>query len=189
MERHQPVVIYISAAPDLMAERESLARMIAELPVTLVWRVVQSPLGQELLDLEALQTAGLHLLLMGGDIRAPVGHEWHAASRAGRPVTAFLKQGVSRTPAGQAFVRDTRVAWQPFSDPADLSRQVRRLLAGHLVHHAGRYALSPAEIEQLAILQREQSKEETTAEGAGRSAVILSRERFMPSEGIIVDKS
>jgi hypothetical protein len=189
MEIHQPVVIYISAASDLMAERETLARMIAELPVTLVWRVIQSPLGQELLDLEALQTADLHLLLMGGDIRAPVGHEWYVVSRAGRPVTAFLKQGVSRTPAGQAFMRDTRVAWQPFSNPADLSRQVRRLLAGHLVHHAGRYALSPSEIEQLIILQREQSTAEAAAEGAGRSAVILSRERFTPGEGVIIDKS
>lgn len=186
MDTNRPVTIYISAASDLMAERETLARMIAELPVTLAWRIIQSPLGDELLDLDALRHADLHLLIIGGDIRAPVGQEWHTAYRAGRPIVAFLKRGLNRTPAGQAFVRDTRVTWQPFNSPAGLSRQVRRLLAEHLVAHAERYALSPAELQQLAALQTAEDQAETAAEGAGRSAVILSRERFSPSEGVII---
>ena len=186
METRQPVVIYLSAASDLMAERESLARMIAELPVTLAWRIVQSPLGNELLDLDALRQTDLHLLVMGGDIRAPIGQEWHTAHRAGRPVAAFLKRGVSRTPAGQAFVRDTQVTWQPFASPAGLSRHARQLLTEHLVRHAERYALSPVELQQLLKLQAAEDQAETAAEGAGRSAVILSRERFKPSDGVII---
>lgn len=186
MEPSHPVIIYISAASDLMAERETLARMIAELPVTLAWRIFQSPLGNELLDLNAIRNADLHLLIMGGDIRAPVGQEWHTAYRAGRPVVAFLKRGVSRTPAGQTFVRDTQVIWQPFNSPAGLSRQVRQLLAEHLVRHAERYALSPVELQQLMKLQTAEDQAEAAAEGAGRSAVILSRERFRPSDGVII---
>lgn len=186
MDTNRTVIIYISAASDLMAERETLARMIAELPVTLTWRIIQSPLGDEMLDLDALRHADLHLLIIGGDIRAPVGQEWHSACRAGRPVVAFLKRGVNRTPAGQAFVRDTPVTWQPFDSPAGLSRQVRWRLAEHLVAHAERYALSPAELQQLAALQTAEDQAETAAEGAGRSAVILSRERFSPSGGVII---
>jgi hypothetical protein len=84
MSPNAPVTIYISAASDLMAERETLARMIAELPVTLAWRIAQTPVSQtDSLDTEALQVADLHFLLMGTDIRAPVGLDW---SRAGSSV-------------------------------------------------------------------------------------------------------
>ena len=82
----RPVIVYISAASDLMAEREALARLIAELPVTLSWRIVQTPIRAEIPDLEALPAADLYFLIMGGDIRAPVGLEWLTAERAQRPV-------------------------------------------------------------------------------------------------------
>lgn len=186
---NDPVTIYISAAPDLMAEREALARMIAELPVTLVWRIVQTPIGEELLDLDALRTAALYLLVMGGDIRAPVGLEWHTAQRARRPARGFLKQGIARTPAGQVFIRQTDLGWQPFKNVVDLSRQVRELLVDHLLEQAIRYWLTPAEVQQLADLQADIATSEQTASGgeAGRSAVILSRQRFSPTGGVIVD--
>lgn len=188
---NRPVTIYISAASDLMAEREALGRMIAALPVTLAWHIVQTPLGVELLDLEAVRLADLHLLVLGGDIRAPVGLEWHTARYARRPSLAFLKQGLARTLAGQAFVRDVNVAWQSFTDAAGLSRQVERALAEHLIHHAVHYVLTPAEVEQLAALHPTETKLTplTKSEDAGHSAIILSRERFMPSEGVIVDES
>jgi hypothetical protein len=127
---------------------------------------------------------------MGTDIRAPVGLEWHMAGRFQRPSLAFLKRDVPRTPAGQVFIRDARVAWQPFSDAADLSRQVQLVLAEHLVHHAPRYALTPDEMVQLEALAAADTAAEKPALGeeAGHSAVILSRERYEPSEGIVVDE-
>ncbi len=191
MEAHRPVIVYISAASDLMAEREALARMIAGLPVTLAWRIVQSPLGVERLDLEILAAADFYLLLLGGDIRAPVGQEWFTAHRAGRPFFAFLKGNVPRTPAGQAFARETDVTWRPFLSAADLVRQVQRLLAGQLLSQAVRYALTPPEIEALAALQAGEGQPEEPAgrEETGRSAVILSRERFRPSDGVIIDET
>jgi hypothetical protein len=190
MNASRPVTIYISAASDLMAEREALGRTIAGLPVTLAWCVVQTPVGDEPLDLEALRTADLYILVMGGDIRAPVGLEWHVARRAGRPSVAFLKAGIPRTPAGQVFIHGADVSWQPFTDAADLSRQVEQMLAEHLIQGATRYLLTPVEIEALEnLLKGEKVQEETPeGEGAGRSAVILSRERFTPSQGVIVDE-
>jgi hypothetical protein len=195
---NRPVIIYISAASDLMAEREALARMIAELPVTLAWRIIQTPLGAEPLELEVFPVADLYLLVMGSDIRAPVGLEWLTAQRARRPVSAFLKQGVGRTPAGQVFIDQTKVAWQPFTDAADLHRQAQQLLIKHLNRHAVQYALTPAELDQLqqaldsmAALEEVKAEPEQASGGqeAGQSAVILSRERYTPTEGVIVDDS
>jgi hypothetical protein len=189
MPGNRPVIIYISAASDLMVERETLARMIARLPVTLAWQIVQSPLEGEMLDLDALQGADLHLLLMGMDIRAPIGLEWRMAVYAGRQTIAFLKTNVARTMAGQSFVRETGVGWKPFSGPADLNRQAQQALIDHLLTYDSHYALTPVEVEQLQTLKAEEaSPTQTDPAGleAGRSAVILSRERYEPSEGILI---
>jgi hypothetical protein len=192
MNTSRPMTIYISAASDLMGEREALARMIAALPVTLAWHIVQTPVTDaDSLDLEALQVADLHFLVMGSDIRAPVGLEWHLVRRVLRPSTAFLKRGVLRTPAGQVFIHDAGVVWRPFSDAGDLSRQVQQLLAEHLLRYAARYALTPDEVAQLEALPTADTPAEQPAQGeeAGHSAVILSRERYVPGEGVIVDGS
>jgi hypothetical protein len=191
MTSNRPVIIYISAASDLMAEREALARMIAALPVTLAWRVIQTPLGEEKLDLTVLAAVDFHILVMGGDIRAPVGLEVYGMRETGRPSLAFLKRKVVRTSAGDIFVRQTRRDWRPFNDPLDLSRLVQYLLAEHLLQYAERYALTPVEMEQLEALRAATypagQNPESRGPEAGHSAVILSRERYLPSEGIIVD--
>ena len=67
------LLLYISAASDLRAEREVLGRAVTEVPVSLAWRVVHSPGGDEPVDVDAVSRADVHLLLLGGDIRAPVG--------------------------------------------------------------------------------------------------------------------
>lgn len=186
------VTIHISAASDLMAERETLARMIAALPVTLAWQIVQTPITEaESLNPELLGSADLHFLVMGSDIRAPVGLEWHLVRRAGLPSVAFLKRGVPRTPAGHVFIQDAGVVWRPFADAGDLSRQVQGVLAEHLARQAARYALTPSELEELESLRKADTSTEEPGRGqeAGHSAVILSRERYEPGEGVIVDDS
>jgi hypothetical protein len=191
MSTDNSVTIYISAAADLMAEREALARMIAALPVTLAWRIAQTPISEaDLLDLEALHSADLHFLVMGSDIRAPVGLEYLMARRARQPVLPYLKRAVLRTPAAQVFINDMKLVWQTFHDAADLSRQVRQVLAEHLVRHAAQYALTPDEVVALDKLSMSDASKEQVSHGqeAGRSAVILSRERFEPSGGVIVDE-
>jgi hypothetical protein len=187
------VLFYISAAPDLEYEREILGRAVVEIPVSLGWQIVQSPLRDEPADLDAVARAGVHLLLLGSDIRAPIGQEWIAARRAGHRPFLFLKQAILRTPAAYDFVRfvEEQAAWQSFRDGADLRRQVLRLLAGHLLQHAGHYALSPAELVRLeswrAGLQAEvPAGEQELRGGTGESGIVLSPERYVPSEGILL---
>jgi hypothetical protein len=192
MHTKGPVTIYISAASELMAERETLARMIATLPVTLAWHIVQTPIRDtDSLDLEALLSADLHILVMGSDIRAPVGLELLTAHRANRPILTYLKRAVPRTPAGQVFIRDAQVVWRPFQTATDLSQQVQRMLVEHLVRSAHMYDLTPDEVAQLEALPSQDASNEPTAQSneAGRSAVILSHERFEPRDGIVVEES
>lgn len=192
MNTNRPVIIYISAASDLMAERETLARMIAALPVTLAWHILQTPITDaDTLDLEALGGADLHLLVMGSDIRAPVGLEWHVVRRAHLPSVAYLKRGVLRTPAGQIFIKDAGVVWRPFTDAGDLSQQVQHMLVEYLVGHVPHYALTADEVAQLEALLAADTPGEQPSHGeeAGHSAIVLSRERYLPGEGIIVDET
>jgi hypothetical protein len=127
-----------------VAEREILGRAVTEVPVELGWRIVQSPGRDDPVDLAAVVEADLHLLIMGSDIRAPIGQEWVAARRAGRLPALFLKQGILRTPAAQEFRRyiEAQARWQPYKGPAHLRAMVLWLLAGHLLGRAVTYGLS-----------------------------------------------
>lgn len=192
--------MYISAANDLETEREILGRAVAEIPVSLGWRIVQSPTRDEPVAREAVAQADVHLLLLGTDIRAPVGLEWQVARRAGRWPAAFLKQAVLRTPAAQDFVRFVQgqrlpgyesSAWRPFEDAADLRRQSLGLLARALADRAALYALTPLELARLeewrAGLDRaESSAGDEILGGAGDSGILLSRDRYEPSEGVLI---
>lgn len=190
------VLLYISAAADLEREREILGRAVTELPVTLGWRVVQSPSGDAPVDLEAVARADVHLLLLGGDIRAPIGQEWLAARRAGHWPVLLLKQRVLRTPAAESFVKyiEERASWQAFQDRAGLRLKVLRLLADHILERAGYYALSPVELAQLQAWRAELETLPSTVDGdtrggAAEGAVILSPERYVPSDGVLIRPS
>ncbi len=99
------VLIYISAASDLGFEREVLGRAITEIPTTLAWRILQTPLNAEEPDLSSLARADVHMLLLGTDVRAPVGVEWLAARRTGHLPTLFLKNGSARTGSTRLYAR------------------------------------------------------------------------------------
>jgi hypothetical protein len=187
------VYLYISAASDLRAEREILGRAVTEVPVPLGWRIVHSPAGDEPVDLEAVVQADLHLLLLGSDIRAPIGLEWQAARRAGREPVLYLQERVLRTPAAQDFVRFVaqQGTWRRFQGLADLRSRVLRLLTRHILEHAQRYALSPVEMIRLQSWRAELESAagevgEAARGGAGESGVLLSRERYVPSDGVLL---
>jgi len=189
------VLLYISAASDLVPEREVLNRAIAEIPTSLGWRIIQTPVADEPLDLEAAAQADLHLLILGGDIRAPVGAEWLAARRSGHMPTLFLKQS-AHTPAALFFIRDLEryAAWRPFDDAADLRRQVLALLVEHILNHAIHYQINPDEFEKLRTWRKqletsEKQPVDKTRRGAGASSVILSPERVISSEGKLVGET
>jgi hypothetical protein len=185
------VLLYISAARDLAPEREILGRAVTEIPVGLGWRIVQSPRRDEPVQAETVARADVHLLLLGSDIRAPIGLEWQIARRAGRLPVPFLKQDVLRTPAAQSFVRflEAQASWHPFREARDLRGQALGLLVRHLLDRAVSYALSPLEVAGLEDWQIDlemQSVGDELQGGAGESGILLSPERYVPSEGILI---
>jgi hypothetical protein len=187
------ILVYVSAAPDLQQEREILSRAVTEVPVSLGWRIVQSPPRDERADLDAAARADVHVLLLGSDIRAPVGLEWIAARRTGRWPVLFLKQGVLQTPAAQSFQRyiEEQAPWRPFRDRRDLRIQVLKLLAGHILERAQHYALSPPQLARLQAWRSQlevsgDSQEEVARGDAAGGGVVLSPERYIPSEGVLI---
>jgi len=189
-------IFYISAASDLGMEREILGRLVTEIPVDLAWRVVQSPTGNGPLDLEALLEADVHVVLLGTDIRAPVGLEWQMARQAGRKPIALLKEETLRTPAAQEFTRlVSRVqSWDHFRDNVELRRKVLVTLVDYLLAHGTRFSLQPEEVAKLRgwraeVLSESGAVDETTRGGAGDSSVVLSRKRFVPSDGVVLGES
>lgn len=187
------LLFYISAASDMATEREVLGRAVAEVPVDLPWRVVQSPAGNGPVDFEAVVEADIHILVMGSDIRAPVGLEWQVARRYGRRPRAYLKSDVLRTPAAGDFIRLVREVqpWVPFADAAGLRRQILLAIADYLLEVAPAYALSPEEMMRLREWREHlettiEAVDEETRGGAGDSAILISRERFEPTGGIII---
>lgn len=187
--------LYISAAQDLERERDLLSRAVVDIPTSLGWRIVQSPIRGEPVDLELVTRADLHLVLLGGDIRAPIGLEWLTARRSGRSPALFLKKEIPRTPAAQSFMRyvEGQSNWQSFKDLPDLRDQALRLISSHLLARADYYSISSAEyerlqdwIEQIEAQQREMSVEPRGV--TGESSVIFSPERYMPSEGVLLEE-
>jgi hypothetical protein len=186
------ILLYISAASDLERERELLNKAVTEIPVDLGWRIVQSPRGSQPLDLTAIRQADVHLLLLGGDIRAPIGQEWHTARRAGRSPVLLLKQVELRTVAALDFIRyvEQVASWQRFVDAADLRRQVLQRLGEHIWNHGERYRLTLPEIERLKAWQKEletaTAVDESVRGGVGESSVLFSQERYIPSKGVLI---
>ncbi len=187
------ITLYISAAPEMKEERDALGRLVPAIPTTLGWEIVQTPHGDQVFDPEAVLRADVHLLVLGGDISAPVGLEWLIARRAGRAPVLFRKERL-RTPAADAFVRElARSAnWRTFRDTPDLVQQVSALLLDHLLAHAARYGLGAAEGERLRAWQGGEPAAALAGAEAGRvsansSGVILTPERYVPSEGKVVE--
>lgn len=187
------VVFYVSAASDLSLEREVLGRAASEVPVDVGWRVVQSPAGNGPVDLEAIGEADLHVLLMGGDIRAPVGLEWQVARQMGRRPVVLLKEGVRRTPAGQDFIKLVQQVqpWGLYAGAVDLRRKVLTRLADAILDDAAAYVLSPEEIGTLVAwrdhLKAVEGTLEDQARGAGDSSVLLSRQRPDVQGGVLIE--
>lgn len=182
--------LYISAAPDLRFERDVLARAITEIPTTLGWAITQTPPASREPDLGAVRQADAHLLILGSDIQAPVGLEWAVARRAGRPVTLLYKSSVTQTQAAQAFVREVAKhgQWRAFEDAVGLRQFALKLLGDMLIANAGEYEMLSAEIDKLRAWRKtlDAKKKGTVSDmrtTADADAVILTTERFVPSEG------
>lgn len=186
-------VLYISAAGDLELEREVLNRSVAEIPTTLAWRIVDTPLTSAEPDFDTVAAADMHVVLLGSDVRAPVGVEWAIARRSGHLPDLWLKTSVTHTQAAQAFIRELgRFAeWHEYGDVADLRRQVLLHLADRILSRRKHYQLNDDEYGSLTawrkqLARRKRTEVDQTIGGAGNSSFILSAERYMPSDGVLL---
>lgn len=194
------ILLYISAAADLMVERDVLSRAVTEIPLDIGWRIIQSPLKESdgPLVIELVAAADIHLLLLGGDIRAPIGQEWLLARRAGRMPLTCLKQGVNRTAAAEDFRRfvGLQTDWRRFESLNRLQEMVLDHLADYLVQQAGRIEMTPAEYDRLMAWREERAEAASAAEdGAaisgrpalGQSSIILTQDRLRPNDGTLIE--
>ena len=84
--------LFISAADDLSPEREIIGHLVTEIPVTLGWQINLSPTGKSLDNAQLVMDADFHLIVIGEDIRAPVGYEWHVSRRVGKLPQIFISK-------------------------------------------------------------------------------------------------
>ncbi len=187
------VMLYISAADDLQVERDLLGRSVAELPVTLGWQIFLSPYKEKQLNKGAITKADIHILILGEDIRAPIGYEWYLSRQVGRMPITFLKNGIPRTPAAQYFRRSISdfAKWKTYNNFSDLRNQALHQIGQFILKHADFFVLKSVEMEKLSNFIRDledtqPEKIQVAQGGAGENSIILSRERFTPKNGVLI---
>jgi hypothetical protein len=189
------VVFYISAARDLRRERDLLSQLTTELPVTLGWEIHLTPLREKKIDQKLIQEAHLHLLVLGEDIRAPVGYEWWIARRAHRTPILLYRRGIARTPGALDFHRalSKSYTWQPYDDLENLRRIALTSIGGYLLDHSGYFELDQNEVEGLStflehLRDSEPGQLDEIYGGTGEDSIIISPERYVPSSGVLITK-
>ena len=174
--------IYVSASTEMDAECELLGQFLAGMPRSIRWTIKRTPRGYEHVnpDLSALRNSHFYLILLGMDIKAPIGVEWEAAREAHLAVLAFRKSKVIPSPAGAFFAHNTRISWQLYETPRDFVQKLERALVTRLIEGTPGYGLGIGDIEELAArleaLKEGPSQEESESEerrGAGRGGIIL----------------
>jgi hypothetical protein len=190
------ILFYISAAKDVENERDVLARLTTEIPVTLGWKIVFSPIKGGRIDQQSLEGANFHILMIGSDIRAPIGLEWAMARNAGRKPLLFKKSGGLRTPAAEDFLRtlQTHQEWISYKNIKELRLMVLEVLADHITENAIYYTLRPNEYTKLldwrnGLESESKDSSEDHQGGAGESSIILSPERYVPSDGTLISNT
>jgi hypothetical protein len=189
--------LFVSAGPDLETEREIIGQAVARLPVSLGWTIKRTPRrGQPLTPaLEAIWACDFYVLLLGTDIRAPVGLELITARRARRTILALIKEETARTPAARVFIKDAQLSWEPFRSGQELESLIQKTLAQRILEGAESYAINPVEWETLSALVEQPSHEEMAkhepreAGGAGGGGVIIAPGRDLPPGGVMVGES
>ena len=163
--------IFVGATNDLEAERAAIGRSVAELPVKIGIEIRRTPpllptweeIAARLEDVDRVY------FLMGNDITAPAGLEWHLAWHMERSVLP-LRHSPHPTPAANEFFRLSPVPWRDFSTQAELARLVSLDLARMLQEPDNRFGLTVMDLERLALYLRRLEKKPVEAMSAGGGA-------------------
>ena len=174
----QTLRIFVAATNDLETERAVIGRSVAELPVHIAIEIRRAPPLLPTFDeiAQRLENVDRVYFLMGNDITAPAGLEWHLAWRMERSVLA-LRRSSRPTPAANEFFRLAPVPWQNFHTQSELARLVSLDLARLLQHPANPFGLTVTDMERVALHMRslKSKPQETMSAGGGAegSAVLL----------------
>lgn len=144
--------LFVSATQDLEAERAVIGRAIADLPVKIGVEIRRTPLHGASYDdiFELIANCDRVYFLMGRDITAPAGAEWHLAWKLERDILP-LRIPAHRTPAAQEFMRMAFVDWGVFRSHAELARLITLDLTRILNHPTNRYGLTVNDLELLSL--------------------------------------
>lgn len=186
--------IFVSATADLEAERAIIGRAMAGLPVQIGAEIRRTPVeGAKHDDIyELIANVDRFYFLMGSDITAPAGEEWHLAWQLERSVMP-LRRGERLTPAAKEFMRATLgLQWQSFRSTTELARVVTLDLVRILNHPTNRYGLNISELELINVHAERIKRATVTAArepgGAEGGGVLLDMGHEEPKEGIALDE-
>lgn len=183
--------VFVSTTNDLESERAVVGRAVAELPIQIAVEIRRSPTQWATLEevYERLANVDRVYFLLGNDITAPAGLEWHLAWRLERSILALRSTG-KPTPAAQEFARRSPLPWREFRDSAELARLITLDAANLLQHPENRYGLTVLELERLAARVRHLERRTATAApsttvtgGAEGGAILLDGGRREPLAG------
>lgn len=173
--------LYVSAAAEMDAECELLGQALARMPDTVKWVIKRTPQGmwEGNPDLEYLRHSDFYLLLLGMDVKAPMGVEWRAAQESSLARYAYRKREVAPSPAASVFARRADLPWQYYRTPREFARDFEERLIRRLVAGTPGYGLDLPAVRTLSSRLEELSERQDEAEtedrrGAGAGGVILT---------------
>jgi len=189
----KPIRLYVSSSPDLSAEREAIARVVAALPLAIGWQIGHTPLPGQLggAGVVTVQECDLYAVLLGHDFSAPMGQELRVARSLSRVPFAAYRYDFTLSPSAQDALRTLDLDWKRVSSTggcfvsARFEAMFRRDLLEALLEQATTLGLKLGEVRRLLDEAREgdAGREDRTADRvdrrrdeAGRSGRILGRE-------------
>ncbi len=187
--------LFVSATSELENERAIIGRAVAQLPVQIGVEIRRTPATGASYDdiFELIANVDRVYFLMGQDITAPCGAEWHLAWQLERSVLP-LRTPSRLTPAAHDFMRlASFVEWKPFYSSRHLMRIVTLDLVRILNNPKNRYGLTVNELELLNLHSAkikaqtsETGQEPGVAEpgGAEGGGVLLDVGHEGPDEGV-----
>jgi hypothetical protein len=171
--------LFISSSPDLAAERKALGQAVAELPVSVGFKVRHTRSDENTnIDetLASIEQCDLHVIVLGADFAAPMGLEWQRAQSALRPTLAYAKRELHSLSA-QHLLRESGNVWIQFESPQELRAKATRALVQALLDRGETLGLHVEDIDRLLAApgteDQAPSGELDQREGAGRSGIIL----------------
>jgi len=140
--------IFVSATNDLETERAIIGRALAHLPVQIGAEIRRTPVEGASYEtmFELIANCDQIYFMLGQDITAPAGAEWHIAAEVERSIL-YLRNASYPTLAAREFMRGKFVDWHMFRSTDELARIVTLDLIRILNHHHNRYGLTVSEIE------------------------------------------